>query len=139
MTTLRLNKNYPSLFDGFFNESDYLPKKLLKSLPAVNVSENAEGFALEVAAPGLKKEDFKINFHNNILTISAEKEVKAEETKENYTRKEFSFEQFQRSFTLPQIADAEKIGASYADGILKIEIPKKEEAKAKEPKLIEVA
>lgn len=139
MTTLRLNKSYPSLFDNFFNEADYLPKKLFKSLPAVNVKENEDGFALDVAAPGLKKEDFKINFQNNVLTISAEKETKTEEVKDNYTRKEFSFEQFQRSFTLPQTADAEKIAATYTDGILKIAIPKKEEAKAKEPKLIEVA
>ncbi len=139
MTTLRLNKNYPSLFNNFFNEYENLATSNFKSLPSVNILEKVESFILELAVPGLKKEDFKINFHENKLTISAEKKTETAENQEKYTRKEFSFNQFQRSFTLPQIVDTEKIEANYTDGILQILIPKKEEAKTKEPKLIEVA
>ena len=139
MTTLRLNKNYPSLFNNFFNEYETLATQNYKSLPAVNILEKEDSFTLELAVPGLKKEDFKINFHENKLTISAEKKVENSETTEKYTKKEFSYNQFQRTFNLPQIVDNEKIGAMYVDGILNVLIPKKEEAKAKEPKLIEVA
>lgn len=138
MTMLKLNHRHPFLFDNIFNESDYVQKNQFKSLPSVNVFENTDGFELEVAAPGLKKQDFKINFQNYKLTISAEKEVKSEETDGKYTRQEFSFNQFQRIFTLPQTVDSEKIEATYLDGILKIKIAKKEEAKPKEPKQIEV-
>ncbi|MES2797932.1 MAG: Hsp20/alpha crystallin family protein, partial [Bacteroidota bacterium] len=123
MTTLKLNNRYPFLFENFFNESDYLPKTNFKSLPSVNVVEKTDGFVLEVAAPGLKKEDFKINFHENKLTISAESTVSNEETDKKYTRKEFSFNQFQRTFTLPQTVDVDKIEASYVDGVLNISIP----------------
>lgn len=135
---LKLNHRHPFLFENFFNESDYLQKNQFKSLPSVNVVEKTDGFELEVAAPGLKKQDFKINFQNYKLTISAEKETANEEVDGKYTRKEFSFNQFQRVFTLPQTVDAEKIEATYVDGILKISIAKKEEAKVKEPKQIEV-
>ena len=138
MTMLKLNHRHPFLFENFFNESDYLQKNQFKSLPSVNVVEKTDGFELEVAAPGLKKEDFKINFQNYKLTISAEKETVNDEVDGKYTRKEFSFNQFQRVFTLPQTVDAEKIEATYLDGILKISIAKKEEAKVKEPKQIEV-
>ncbi len=136
---LKLNHRHPFLFENFFNESDYLPKTFYKSLPSVNVLEKTDGFTLEVAAPGLKKEDFKINFQNHKLSISAEKEVKSEENDGKYSRKEFSFNHFKRVFTLPEMVDGEKIEATYIDGILKLTIPKKEEAKEKEPKLIEVA
>lgn len=132
--------NLPSLIEGFFNEFDnsYAGKQV-NTLPAVNVIEKAESFSLELAAPGLKKEDFKINVNENVLTISAEKKVENEETKENYTRKEFNYTSFKRSFTLSKNIDVEKINASYNEGILSIELPKKEEAKTKEPRLIEVA
>ena len=140
MTTLKLNNSLPFLFNNLFNDEveANLPKSYLKSLPNVNVFENKEGFNLEVAAPGLKKEDFKINFQNNRLTISAKQEETKEEKEGKYTRKEFSFGEFTRTFTLPQSIDGDKIGASYVDGILNISIPKKEEAKEKELKSIEV-
>ncbi len=136
---LKLNRNYPFLFENFFNETEHLPKAAFKSLPSVNVIEKTDGFLLEVAAPGLKKEDFKINFQESKLTISAEKEVNAEESSDKITRKEFSYNQFQRTFTLPKSVESEKISATYTDGILRISIPKKEEEKVKEPTLIEVA
>jgi HSP20 family protein len=138
MTMLKLNHRTPFLFNNLFNDTDYVQKTNYNSLPSVNVVEKTDGFELEVAAPGLKKEDFKINLQNYKLTISAEKETVNEEANGNYTRKEFSFNQFQRTFTLPQTVDAEKIEATYQDGILKISIAKKEEAKIKEPKQIAV-
>ena len=138
MTMLKLNHSTPFLFNNFFNETDYVQKTNYNSLPSVNVVEKTDGFELEVAAPGLKKEDFKINLQNYKLTISAEKETSTEETDSKYTRKEFSFSQFQRTFTLPQTVDADKIEATYVEGILKITIAKKEEAKVKEPKQIAV-
>jgi HSP20 family protein len=116
----------PALFGGY-------------NVPAVNIAENEGGFRIELAAPGLKKEDLKLNLERNVLTISAQKEVVAEQNTEKYTRKEFSFNSFNRSFTLPQSVDIEQIGAVYENGVLNVTLPKKEEAKTKEPRLIEVA
>jgi HSP20 family protein len=97
------------------------------------VKENDEAFEIEVAAPGMSKEDFKVNFENNVLTISSEKqEEKKEEEKGRYTRREFSYQSFQRSFTVPQeLVEGEKISAKYCDGLLCINLPKKEEVKPK--------
>lgn len=131
--------NFPDLVESFLKNSETFAPNHTQSLPAVNVIENENGFKLELAAPGLKKENFKINFNENTLTISAEKEVKTEETKEKFTRKEFSYASFKRSFTLPKTVDGEKIAASYNEGILTVELPKKEEAKPKEPRSIEIA
>jgi HSP20 family protein len=136
---LKLNHKYPFLFTNFFNESDYLQKYNSNTLPSVNVKEKSDSFSLELAAPGLKKEDFKISFQNNKLSISADKTEKQEESEEKYTRKEFSYETFQRIFTLPTSVDGESISANYSEGILNISIPKKEEAKAKEAQSIVVA
>ena len=94
-----------------------------------------------MAAPGMKKEDFKIELENNILTISSEKEEEHEEDgKEKYSRREYSYESFQRSFNLPkEVVDEEKIEAHYKNGVLQLTIPKKEKAKQKPPKKIQVA
>ena len=92
-----------------------------------------------MAAPGLSKEDFKLNLSHNNLTISAYKENKQEEKQnEKFTRREFSYSSFQRTFTLPTSVDSESIQANYADGVLKIEIPKREKAKVKPPRQIEI-
>lgn len=138
MTTLvKHNRHFPSVFDGLF--SDFFVPATNYGVPAVNVIEAQNGFRLEVAAPGLKKEDFKVNLENNTLTISAQKEQKTEETNEKYTRKEFSVTSFRRSFTLPRSVEGEKISANYENGVLVLELPKKEEAKAKEAREIEIA
>ena len=110
------------------------------SLPAVNIRENSDAFIVEMAAPGMSREDFKIRLEDNTLIISSEKGTRQEEnnTRGQYTRKEFSYQSFQRSFTLPRSAEREQITASYTDGILKITVPKKEEAKVKPPKEIQV-
>ncbi|AYQ34484.1 Hsp20/alpha crystallin family protein [Runella sp. SP2] len=141
-TLVKTNGNFPTLFGNVFGKDFnelFAPANLTNyGVPAVNIVEGESGFRLEVAAPGLKKEDFKINLENNVLSISAQKEQKSEETTEKYTRKEFSFNSFRRSFTLPNTIDGEKIAATYTDGVLNVELPKKEEAK-KTPRLIEIA
>jgi HSP20 family protein len=109
------------------------------TLPSVNIKENADAFAVEVAAPGFDKGDFKLKLDHDLLTISSEKQVE-NETKEGeqFTKREFSYQSFSRSFTLPHTADGDKIEAAYENGILKVSIPKKEEAKPKPSRTIEI-
>ncbi|MDX1828102.1 MAG: Hsp20/alpha crystallin family protein [Lutibacter sp.] len=130
----------PSIFDDFLKDwslSNYSDTNT--TLPAVNIKENENEFTVEVAAPGMDKKDFKINLDNDILTISSEKTSKNEDINDKYTRKEYSYQSFERSFNLPKdVIVSEKITASYKNGELLISIPKKEEAKPIPPKLIEV-
>jgi len=94
---------------------------------------------VEVAAPGFVKADFKLKVHNDLLTISSEKKVENEAKEgEQFTKREFSYQSFTRSFTLPEIADGERIEANYENGILRIVIPKKDEAKPKPARMIEI-
>ncbi|MEM6316329.1 MAG: Hsp20/alpha crystallin family protein [Bacteroidota bacterium] len=110
------------------------------SQPAVNVKEDADGFNLSLAAPGYKKDEIEVKIDDNVLTISSEKkEEKSEKEGEKFTRKEFRYAAFKRTFTLPETVDATKIGANYEDGILNISIPKKEEAKPVPARTIEIA
>lgn len=136
MTLIKWNNQFPTLsnvFDNFLNNqtSDLLGRDFSTNIPAVNIKENTESFIVELAAPGLNKEDFKLHVEDNFLTISAEKKSENEQNEQSYTRKEFSFTPFKRSFTLPKTVDSDKIEASYTNGILNIHIPKKEEAKPK--------
>jgi HSP20 family protein len=105
------------------------------------VKEDNEAFRVEVAAPGLKKEDFKVTLDNGLLTISAENRREHEEknAEGRYTRREFSYHSFSRSFTLPSTVEADRIDARYQDGILHLEIPKKEEVKRKAPRQVAIA
>ncbi len=98
--------------------------------PSVNVKEDADRFQIMVAAPGIKKENFNINLEKNILTISSENKTENEEVDENgtFTRREFNYNSFSRSFTLPETVESEKIEATYEDGILNVTVPKKEES-----------
>ncbi len=119
----------PFFNDNFFN-MDW-PKAMANhniSTPSVNIKDEDKAFELELAAPGLTKEDFNLELNKNLLTISVEKRVEDETTEDNYTRKEFSFESFKRTFTLPTIVEATKITAKYENGILFIRIPKRKEA-----------
>ena len=110
------------------------------SQPAVNVKEDTDGFSLALAAPGYGKEDIAIKIDDNVLTISSEKkEATTEKEGEKYTRKEFKYAAFKRTFTLPDTVDATKIAANYENGILNISIPKKEEAKPVPARTIEIA
>ena len=106
--------------------------------PSINIAENKDHFTVSVAAPGLKKEDFKISVDSNILTVSSEKEHKTEEKNENYTRKEYNYASFCRSISLPEDIDKEKINANYQDGILNIRIPRMQEKMNHSKKYIEV-
>lgn len=146
MKLARRNDNYfPTFFDRFWN-NDLMDWNLTNfsesnsSLPAVNVKETNDEYCIEVAAPGMTKNDFKINLHNNVLTISSEKEEEKNEEKENYTRKEFSYQSFQRSFTVPENnVKSDAIEAAYNDGILKVTLPKREEVKPKPMREIKIS
>ena len=112
------------LGDTFFND------RRLSSVPAVNISESNEAYHIELAAPGLKKEDFKVSVERDMLTISTEQRTENNTEGKIYNRREYSYSTFTRSFTLPESANVEQIQAAYTDGVLKLNIPKKEEAKA---------
>jgi len=123
----------PSVFDDFFTPMDeFFDRGLwgrVLNVPAVNIVESTDEYKLSFAVPGMKKSDFKIDIDGNMLTIGAEIEEKKEEKKEEFTREEYNFSSFSRSFTLPHEVHKEKIEAIYVDGVLKITLPKKEEAK----------
>jgi len=108
----------------------------LNSLPKVNLLEDINGFNIQLAAPGLNKKDFKIDLNNRVLTISVNLE---NNEKQNFIKKEFNYNSFTRSFNLPEIVKLEKINATYNEGILNIEIPKKDEAKPIPPKTIKIS
>ena len=134
---------FSRFFDDFFDRemSDWNNRNFSvtnTTLPAVNIMQDDDRFVVEMAAPGMEKKDFKIELNANSLIISSEKKSGSEKKDENYTRKEFSYQSFSRSFTLPEIVDGEKISAAYDKGVLKVTIPKKEEAKPKPPKEIEI-
>jgi HSP20 family protein len=135
----------PSLFDNLWSR-DWLDWSNLNfsntntTLPAVNVIEKDDEFAIELAAPGMKKDDFKIHLEGNVLTISSERKDHKEEKTKNYSRREFSYQSFQRSFTLPEATvESEKVTAEYSDGILNIHIPKREEAKPRPAREIQIS
>ncbi|WMI67360.1 Hsp20/alpha crystallin family protein [Mangrovimonas sp. YM274] len=107
--------------------------------PAVNIKETNEAFHLELAIPGMKKSDFDINVENKILTISSEVKTLDEEKNDHYTRREFGYSSFKRTFTLPDAVEPENIKATYQDGILEVNLPKRDEAKQKPAKRIEVS
>ena len=143
----RSNRFFPEIppsFDEFLNTNwfDMPSTNFMRenTLPAVNIKENENSFELEVAAPGMKKDDFKVELDNNQLSIFSEKQMENEEKEENFTRREFSYQSFHRTFNLPENkVDGNKISANYKNGILHILIPKKEEAKKQTPKMIEIA
>lgn len=126
----------PSLLD--FN-GDFPGMDLSIRVPSVNIIENEKDFKIELAAPGLEKKDFKVEFEKGILNISAEKKVESKEEKENYTRKEYSYNSFSRSFRLPENSLPEKIDAKYENGILRLILPKKEITFSKPVKEIKVS
>ncbi|HLO58915.1 MAG TPA: Hsp20/alpha crystallin family protein [Bacteroidales bacterium] len=142
LPSLKTRNAWPNLVEEFFN-GDLFPRffdaENRQSLPAVNIIEGKDDYRIEVAAPGLRKEDFRINLDNNVLTVSSEREEKKESNEEKVMRKEFNYYSFSRSFTLPQTVDSEKIQASHKDGILHIMIPKRDEAKQKPSRDIKIS
>ncbi len=140
MNLVKFNQ-YPTFTDLLENiERNFLGRVDENSgdIPAVNIKEENDKFVLEMAAPGMKKEDFKINLDNYQLTISAETKDEKKEKEDNYTRREFVYSSFSRSFTLPKTIDIEKIKADYKNGVLNIVLPKKEE-EAKLTKQIKIS
>ncbi|MGI0107694.1 Hsp20/alpha crystallin family protein [Salinimicrobium sp. WS361] len=135
----------PSIFDDMF-KTDWMDNgnsgmnRIGTSVPAVNISENDDAFTLELAAPGMTKKDFNLELDNGVLTISAE-EKKEEEKKDNggrFTRREFSYTSFKRAFSLPDSVQADKISAEYKEGVLMINLPKREDAKVQAKRVIEI-
>ncbi len=145
MTIVKRNNSvFPSIWNDFFNDDFFKNTGLSETsatTPAVNIKENEEKYTIELAAPGKKKDDFNIKLDQNLLTISSEEKSESTEEKkdENYTRREYRYSSFSRSFTLPDAADNEKISDHYKDGVLSIEINKKEEAKVKPTRFIEIS
>jgi len=142
LPSLRTRATWPNLVDEFLN-GDIFPLffdvEPRRNLPAVNITESKEEYRIDVAAPGLNKEDFKVTLENNVLTVSSEKEEKQDESDEKVMRKEFIYCTFSRSFSLPQTVNAEKIRADHKDGILQIVIPKRDEAKEKPSREIKIS
>lgn len=125
------NRDLPSVFTSNFNTGITLPK--------VNIKETADAFMVEMAVPGLKKSDFQIELDNQVLSISTEMKEENEQREENYTRREFGYSSFKRTFNLPESVNDEKIKANYEYGILNIFLPKKEEAKKKPSRSIKIS
>jgi HSP20 family protein len=148
MTLVRSNTGLiPSLLEDLF-ESDFFKKPTMMqaglTVPAVNIKETPEQYVIEMAAAGMKKEDFQINLERNVIIISSDASTSLstsstdKKDSENYTRKEFNYSSFSRSFVLPEAANREDINATYVDGVLIVVIPKKDEAKML-PKSIQVS
>ena len=148
MSNIRRNEWFPNMNHVF---DDFLSKDVWQwglnnnsstntTIPAVNIKETKETFEVEMAAPGMSKKDFKIQLDGNTLTISSEREKESEMIDEaKYIKREFSYESFYRTFELQKnVVDVESIQAKYENGVLKLVIPKKEEAKQKPPRMIEI-
>ena len=123
-----LNPFFNDVFDTILNDT-FLGDKLVSRVPAVNIAETDAQFEIELAIPGLSKEDIKINLDKNVLSVSADKKTETVDENKKFTKREYSFNSFSRSFTLPESADHSKIEADYTAGILKLTVAKKEEAK----------
>jgi HSP20 family protein len=148
MTLIRKTNPMWSNLNTFFD--DFLTKDFFDNrwsnfsdtgttIPSVNIVESQDDFQVEMAAPGMTKNDFNVELDNDTLTISSEKEDTQEENDRTYSRREFSYQAFRRSFYLPNTVEAEKIKAKYQDGVLRLLIPKKEEAKTKPVRQISVS
>lgn len=123
-----LMPGFNDVFDSIFNDT-FFSDRMVSRIPAANISETADHYHVQLAAPGLKKKDFKINLERNVLSISADQRLENKQEERNYTKREYTYSSFVRSFNLPESADENGIQASYVDGVLAIDIPKREEAK----------
>ena len=136
LPVLKFRKSVPDYVDPFFG--DFFPGLTSRYNPEVNILENDDAFVIEIAAPGFGKNDFKINLEKSTLTIWTERSNN-EVNDEHYLRREFGTRSFKRSYGLPESVDQDKIKASYEQGILRIDIPKKEEAKPKPAQTIKIS
>lgn len=143
MKLIRYNTGFPRFFDDFVTRDleQFFDASGLQNrrLPATNVKETEDHFALELSVPGFNKEDFKVELDQHVLTVSVEKEDKQEEKNDQYVKQEFRYHNFKRSFNLPENAvDGEKIEARYDAGVLYVTLPKREEVKPKPARTIEI-
>jgi HSP20 family protein len=145
LTRWNNNQGMTNLFDDLFSRDLWNwglanNSTTNTTIPAVNIKESADNYEVEMAAPGMRKEDFKVELDGNNLTISSEMQNQQEEKEgERYTRREYSYQSFQRTFTLPRnVVDVDQINAKYEDGVLRLLIPKREEARQKPPRMIEI-
>ena len=133
----------PFIFDDFFKPwNEWFDEDVvfgrIQTIPGVNISEQNNEYQVSLAVPGMKKDDFKILVDGNMLTVSCEKEENREENDKRFTRKEYSYSAFSRSFMIPESTNTEKIDATYHDGVLKLSLPLKEEAKIEQVKQIPI-
>lgn len=130
MNTLTKPARVPLLrrfMEDFWNNESLIDRPFFTAdtqWPAVNIKENEKDFEIEVAAPGFQKEDFQLNLQNNVLSISAENRRENKEQKDNYTRQEFSYSSFNRSFSLPETVEDGEIKARYENGLLHLSVQK---------------
>lgn len=152
MALLKTNGNrtlFPALVDDFFNTDVFFTPRLIdvngglngliENIPSANITETNDAYKIQVAAPGLEKKDFKIEVENGLLSVSAEKQTEEKEEKENYSRREFSYNSFSRTFSLPENSVSDKLEAKYDKGILSLTLPKKEITLTKPKKEIKVS
>ena len=139
MTLVKFNPNnnnkkngmmpgFNNVFDSIFNDT-FFSDRMMSRVPAANISESKDHYHVELAAPGLRKEDFKLSLERDVLSISVEQNTQQDAQERNFNKREFSYSSFVRSFTLPESADENGIEAKYENGVLCINIPKREEAK----------
>lgn len=145
MTLVKFKRNTPTtgfdrLFDDFFTNDFFKPvfRESGNTMPSANISENENSYHIELVAPGMEKEDFKIELDDQILSVKAEKGISSEDENVNYKMREFNFQSFERSFRLPKEIKGDKIKAGYSNGILTLEIPKIELEESKKIKTIKV-
>lgn len=136
MTLVRYNKPQtvlPRLIDEFFNDDFFMGGRLINNsfVPSANIKETENAYLIDLSAPGFNKKEIKLEVDENQLRVFSETKSETENKQENFIKREFNYQSFERSFGLPENANAEKIKANYQDGILHIEIPKmvKEEKK----------
>lgn len=137
MNQVLFNSPLSGLFENFFGD-DFFTKEYASHVPAVNISEEKDRYNMELAAPGFEKDDFKIELNKGMFTVSAQHKTEKETKEKTFSRKEFNYGSFQRNFSLPEEINEDAIVAKYENGILKISLPKKEEAK-KEKKEIKIS
>ncbi|MEO1049169.1 MAG: Hsp20/alpha crystallin family protein [Bacteroidota bacterium] len=139
----RLFPEMPSMFSGFFDDDNFFNRNfrdsMISTVPAANVFESDTAFQIELAVPGMTKEDFNVNIENGSLIVSAESKQEVEEKEDQATRKEFSYSAFTRTFVMPESVNTEKIKAKYEDGLLKLTLPKREEAKQVPKRQIDIS
>lgn len=133
-------RTFSPFLSGLFDD-DFFPVMNSRngSMPAVNIKESEKTYTLELAVPGMDKKDLKIDINEDVIVISSESKTENEEEKDGYKRKEFSYSSFCRSFYIPENVNKEKIGASYKDGILTVELPKQEEEKSKISRQVKIS